>query len=144
MIIEMKEKFIKKLKLNSNINKFVFAKTLFSLSKNPTEKFLDLVANVLMNRFVYEAEISDEIPNIVALLTSFECWNDSKSMDKIDIYNLCFKKCLIIASKVLVGELNENFSSILYFQKNVKKNLLTNNIAPRFVENGFSFFDVYV
>ena len=140
----VKENFVKNLKLNSNVNKFIFAKTLFALSPNPSDDFLDLVANTLMNRFVYEVEISDEMPSFVDAFVSYECWKNLKKMEQIDITNPCFKKCLKIASEVLMGKLNEKFSSILCFHKKSESHILTNNLVPKFVVDGFSFFDVYM
>ncbi|MBR1544418.1 MAG: hypothetical protein IJ638_00535 [Alphaproteobacteria bacterium] len=144
MIIGEKKNFIKKLKLNSNINKFIFAKTLFAVAPNPTDEFLELMANTLVNRFLFEAELSDDIPNMVGVLTSVYCWKNLKMMDEIDIANPVFKKCLVIAGEVLNGNLNEKFSNILSFHKKLESHLLTNNVKPKFVVDGFSFFDVYV
>ena len=144
MIIETKENFIKKLKLNSNINRFIFAKTLFAMVLNPSEKFLVMLANTVMNRFVYESEICDGVSNIVDILTSFDCWKNLKFMDEIDVSSPCFQTCLKIASDVLSGKLDEKFSSVLFFHKKSENHLLTNKIKPKFVENGFSFFDVYI
>ena len=144
MIIETKENFIKKLKLNSNINRFIFAKTLFAISKMPSEKFLILVANTIMNRFVYESELCDGTVDIVNVLTSFDCWKNLKVMDEIDTTNNCFKKCLKISGDVLSGKLDKRFSLVLYFHKKSESHLLTNKIKPKFVVDDFSFFDVYV
>ncbi len=144
MIIETKDNFIKKLKLNSNINKFIFAKTLFAMTSYPSEKFLVLVANTIINRFVYESEICDEKLNIVDTLTSFDCWKNLKFMDEIDVDSPCFKTCLRIASDVLSGKLDNKFSLVLFFHKKSENHLLTDKIKPIFVEDGFSFFDVYI
>ena len=144
MIIDERSKFIKKFKLNSNINKFVFAKTLFAMNAYIDNKFLNLVANTIMNRFIVEIEISDDIPSVISILTSFDCWKNLKFMDSIDINNENFQKCLKVASEVLSGKLNENFSSVLSFHKKSESHLLTNNIQPKFEMNGFAFFDVYI
>ena len=144
MIVGTKENFIKKLKLNSNINKLVFAKTLFAITKNPSDEFLEIVANTFMNRFVVEAEMTDEIPNIVMMLSSNKCWKDLKFMDEIDFDSDLFKKCLKIANRILMGELDNKFSFVLSFHKKSESHLLTNNIKPIFEVDGFSFFDVYI
>ncbi|MCR5506879.1 MAG: hypothetical protein K6F04_03465 [bacterium] len=144
MIVGEKKNFIKKLKLNSNINKFIFAKTLFAITKNPSDKFIELIANTLMNRFIFEAEISDDVPNMVSELTSLRCWKNLKMMDEICVDNSVFKKCLKIANEVLSGNLKEEFSNILSFHKKLESHLLTNNVKPKFIVDGFSFFDVYV
>ena len=144
MIIETKENFIKKLKLNSNVNKLVFAKTLFAMTQNPSNEFLELVANTMINRFVMEAEITDEIPNFVMMLSTYKCWKDLKFMESIDFKSDLFQKCLKIASRVLMGNLNNEFSFILSFHKKLESHLLTNNIKPKFEVDGFSFFDVYI
>ena len=81
MIVENREKFIKQLKLSSNVIKFIFAKSLFSLGEMVSEKLLFAVASVVMNRFVYEAEISDTQPDIIKILTStslFPEWKNTK------------------------------------------------------------------
>ena len=144
MIISSKGKFLKNLKLNSNVNKIILAKTLFAINPFPSELFLNLVANTLVNRFVADAEISDSVPNIVNIFTSVDCWKNLKFMDCIDLNNKTFQKCLKIANKVLSGELDENFSSILSFHKKSENHLLTNNVKPKFEMDGFSFFDVYI
>ena len=144
MIISSKGKFLKNLKLNSNVNKFILAKTLFAINPFPSELFLNLVANTLINRFIADAEISDDVPNIVNVFISVNCWKNLKFMDFIDLKNETFQKCLKIANKVLSGELDEKFSSILSFHKKSESHLLTNNVKPKFEMDGFSFFDVYI
>ena len=144
MIISNRKSFIKNLKLDTNINKFIFAKTLFAFSKNPSDDFLILVANTLMNKFIVEEEMMDEIPSIVKLLTSFDCWKDLSFMENIDTNNPIFRKCLAVSSKVLSGNLDEKFSGTLCFHKKSESHLLTKNVTPKFVVDGFSFFDVYM
>ena len=144
MIIVEKEKFIKKIKLNSNINKFIFAKTLFALKENPSDEFLLACANTIVNRCVFESEICDEVANIVQILTSYSCWKNLKAMDLIDENNPVFKKCLNIASDDLSGKLDEKYSFLLSFHKKSESHLLTKNIKPKFVLDDFSFFDVYM
>ncbi len=144
MIIENRKSFIKKLKLNSNINKLIFAKTLFALHKNPRDEFLILVANTVMNKFVADAEMMDEIPSIVKILTSFGCWKNVKFMENIDLKNTLFQKCLKIADDLLNGNFDEKFGGILCFHKKSESHLLTKNVKPKFEVDDFSFFDVYM
>ena len=87
MFIENREKLLKKLKINSNINKFILAKSLYSLEKDASNLLLKSIAMTIVNRFFYEVEISETFPDIVKLLTSvniFPAWKNLKNMDSID------------------------------------------------------------
>ena len=106
-MIEDREKFIKKLKLDSNINNFILAKSLFSL-QNFSKNFLEMVANSVLNRILYEMELNEKMSEVVKVFTSvrlFPSWKNFKNMDLIDVNSESFKSCLSIAKTALSGKL---------------------------------------
>ncbi|MBD5398887.1 hypothetical protein HDR60_05300 [bacterium] len=114
--VDDRNKFIKKSKLNNSMNKLILAKTLFKIAGSD-ELLLNAVANVILNRFLYEYEIDNEITFIKCItdISFLPCWKDLKSMDNICIDNSVFKKCFNFAGFVLSGKLKDDtFSSIRF------------------------------
>ena len=118
--IENRNNQIRKMKLDNNFNKLVFAKTIFKVvGENQNIELLKAVATVVMNRFLYEYEIDDEM-TFVKCITNvdlFPCWKNLKSMDEIDLQNCFFKKCFSLALKMLNGKVEDNTLSSIKFKK---------------------------
>ena len=144
MIVENREKFIKRLKLSSNVIKFIFAKSLFSLGEMVSEKLLFAVASVVMNRFVYEAEISDTQPDIIKILTSsslFPEWKNTKYMDGIDVSSNRFKKCFGVGVLALSGKLKDSARQSIAFMKKGKSSLWADGLLPCLVIDDYAFYN---
>ncbi len=110
---------IKNFNLCNNMNKFIFAKTLFKSISLFDENLILALSNVILNRFLYEYNIDSEI-NFIKCITNtsfFPCWKNLKEMDEIDISNSNFKLCLDFADKALKGKLDDNTFSSFNFHK---------------------------
>ena len=117
--IDDRNKLLRKMKLNNNLNKLVFAKTLFKITGGNIT-LMKSVANVILNRFVYEYEIDEEITFVKCITDKslFACWRDFKFMDNIDLENAVFQKCFRFANDALNGMVEDDtFSSINFHKK---------------------------
>lgn len=116
--VDDRNKFIKSMKLNNNMNKLILAKTLFKIAGSD-DTLLKAVANVILNRFVYEYEIDNEITFIKCItdVSFLPCWKNLKFMDNIDFDDMVFKKCFEFSSNVLKGNLKDDTFSSIKFHK---------------------------
>lgn len=146
MFIENREKLLKKLKINSNINKFILAKSLYSLEKDASNLLLKSVAMTIVNRFFYEVEISETFPDIVKLLTSvniFPAWKNLKNMDSIDTNSDYFKTCLKVAGDVLsLSNVESKKFDAIEFHKKEKCPFWAKNVSPKYIIDDFYFYDI--
>ncbi len=143
-MIEDREKFIKKLKLDSNINNFILAKSLFSL-QNFSKNFLEMVANSVLNRILYEMELNEKMSEVVKVFTSvrlFPSWKNFKNMDLIDVNSEFFKSCLSIAKTALSGKLKNSKFDTIEFCKVDKIPFWAVNVKPCCVIDDYAFYDV--
>lgn len=144
IIKENREKFIEKLKLSSNVNNFIFAKSLFSL-RNYSKNFLEIVANSVLNKILYEIELNEKMPEIVKIFTSvllFPAWKNFKNMDSIDLNSEDFKICLNVAKKALSGKLKNSEFDVVEFYKVDRIPFWAGNIKPCCVIDDYAFYDV--
>lgn len=117
--IDDRNKNISKMKLNNNVNKLVLSKTLFKIAGDD-DALMSSVANVILNRFMYEYEIDEQITFVKCVTDKslFVCWKDLKSMDNIDLENKVFQKCFRFSNDVLNGNIKDDtFSSIKFHKK---------------------------
>ncbi len=116
--IDDRNKNISKMKLNNNVNKLVLAKTLFKIAGDD-DVLMRSVANVILNRFMYECEIDEQITFVKCVTDKslFACWGDFKSMDNIDLENNVFKKCFRFSNDVLNGIIKDDTLSSIKFHK---------------------------
>lgn len=122
MLIVERNQEIVNWNISSDINKLIFAKTLLETCGTKNSFLMRAVANVILNRFLYEKEIDEEM-NFVKCITDpylFLCWKDYKKMDLIDLEGVNFKKCFLIANKALKGNLVDNTLSSINFHKKVE------------------------
>ncbi len=135
-------------KLNSNIYKIIFAKSLFGMSREGEERLVRAMATVVVNRIDFESDIDEQNFNVVNVLTDtelFPCWKNIKFMETIDFSLEWFKKCLCIVNDVIAGK-NKNLKlqNLISFHKVDRRPFGFIGLCPCLMINDYAFYDVYV
>jgi hypothetical protein len=97
----------------------VFARTLLHTAGTDSLPLLEAVANVALNRFLYERDISGGA-RLVDVLTDprmFPCWRKPRAVPALDASDAGFGICFRLARRALAGLLPDNAKGAIRFRR---------------------------
>jgi hypothetical protein len=121
----------------------VFAKTLLATAGAGGMELLEAVANVALNRFLYERDISGRISLVDVLVDGsvFPCWRDPRAMDSVGPQCDGFGVCLRMARRALSGHLADNTFSAIRFHKRSELPIWATGLVESAAVGGYLFYN---
>jgi hypothetical protein len=142
MIMHEREAAVSALAVNG-ADVLVLAKTLFATAGAGSMELLEAVANVALNRFLYERDISARASLVGVLVggSVFPCWRDPRSMDSVGPECEGFGVCLRMARRALSGHLADNTFSAIRFHKRGELPLWATGLVESAAIGGCLFYN---